>query len=362
MQVKTFKAPTIEKALALVKRELGPDAVILNSREAHSGSGECEFEVSAAREVRLGPSPADPADQGEHLPKILNDIQEIKSFISLLISSRDQLSQFQTNQELAEFYHSLLARGLDEKQVFILLSRAASDLNGEPVEGRQIFNAFCKRFIAKVNCARPFRGVSSSSRPALFTFLGPTGVGKTTTLAKLAAYLKLKRRIEVGIISLDTYRIGAVDQLQTYAGILETPFVVAQNKSELKSALNDFKHCEAVMLDTTGRNYLDREHVRHLNSLFNNLPGFSHLLVLSATAKDEDLRKTIVHFREIDINSLIFTKLDETVHHGCILNQLLRFNYPISYMGTGQRVPEDIEPATQKRLLSLLLPAEYQNA
>jgi flagellar biosynthesis protein FlhF len=88
----------------------------------------------------------------------------------------------------------------------------------------------------------------------------------------------------------------------------------------------------------------------------------SHFLVLSATAKDEDLKQTIVHFGEININSLIFTKLDETFHHGCILNQLLRFNHPISFMGTGQRVPEDIEPATQKRLLSLLLPAGNKSA
>jgi flagellar biosynthesis protein FlhF len=182
-------------------------------------------------------------------------------------------------------------------------------------------------------------------------------VGKTTTLAKLAAYLKIKRQLELGIVSLDTYRIGAVDQLQTYAGILDVPFSVAQNKTELDGALDDFKHCDAVLIDTTGRNYLNREHVKHLCSLFHNAHRFNHFLVLSASAKDEDLRQTIVHFRQIDINSFIFTKLDETVHHGCMLNQLLRFNYPISYMGTGQRVPEDIEPATQKRLLSFLLPA-----
>jgi len=96
--------------------------------------------------------------------------------------------------------------------------------------------------------------------------------------------------------------------------------------------------------------------------LFDSVRKPVHFLVLSATAKDEDLKRTITHFKQIEINSLIFTKLDETVHHGCILNQLLRFNYPISYMGTGQRVPEDIEQATQKRLLSLLIPAGNQTA
>ncbi|HYA40978.1 MAG TPA: hypothetical protein VEF34_06725 [Syntrophobacteraceae bacterium] len=360
MQVKTFKAPTMQKALALVKKELGPDAVILGSRRASAGSEESGFEVSAAREVHLNPETANPPERGEQFPEILDDIQEIKGFLSLLISSKDQLAQFQANQALAEFYHSLLVRGLDEKQVFIVLGKAVSDLNGDPVDRRRIVNAFCKRFIAKLGCARPFRGISSTTGPTVFSFLGPTGVGKTTTLAKLAAYLKIKRQLDLGIISLDTYRIGAVDQLQTYAGILEAPFIVAQNETELTNALGDLKHCDAILVDTTGRNYLNRDHVRHLKSLFNGVPRFSHLLVLSATAKDEDLKQTIAHFREIDINSLIFTKLDETVHHGCILNQLLRFNYPVSYLSSGQRVPEDIEPATQKRLLSFLLPAGSQ--
>ena len=357
MQVKTFRAPTMEKVLALVKKELGPDAIILSSKKTAAGSGDSGFEVSAARDQQ--PAPAVSTD-GEASAELRNDIQEIKSFLSLLISSKDQLVQIQENQPLAELYHSLLVRGFDEKQVFILLSKAVSDLNGDPVDRRRIFDAFCKRFLAKISCARPLRGISSSSGPGVFTFLGPTGVGKTTTLAKLAAYLKIKRQIELGIISLDTYRIGAVDQLQTYANILEVPFSVAQSKAELTGALKDLRHCDAVLVDTTGRNYLNREQVEHLQSLFDRAQRFSHFLILSATAKDEDLKQTILHFRQMDINSLIFTKLDETVHHGCLLNQLLRFNYPISYMGTGQRVPEDIEPATQKRLLSFLLPAGNQ--
>ena len=361
MQVKTFNAPTMEKALAQVKKELGPEAIILSTRKVSAGPGESWIEVSAAREQQSFSTETKPgADYVS--TEMINDLHEIKSFLSLLISSKDQLTQLRANQPLAELYHSLLVRGLDEKQLFILLSKAVSDLNGEPVDRSLIFNSFCKRLVTKISCARPFRVVSNSSGPAVYTFLGPTGVGKTTTLAKLAAYLKIKRRIEVGIISLDTYRIGAVEQLKTYAQILEVPFSVAQSKSELRSALDDFSHCDAVMVDTTGRNYLNSDHVHHLRSLFENGRRLSHFLVLSATAKDEDLQQTIVHFREIDINSLIFTKLDETVHHGCILNQLVRFNYPVSYLGTGQRVPEDIEPATQKRLLSFLLPTGNQAA
>src|SRR5208283_4865116 len=272
MQVKTFNASTMEKALFLVKKELGPDAIILSSRKGESG-----FEVSAAREQQPAPASGNPVN-GDASAEMLNGIQEIKSFLSLLISSKDQLAQFQANQPVAELYHSLLVRGLDEKQVFILLSKAVSDLNGEPCDRRHIYDAFCKRFVSKISCARPFRGISSSNGPAVFTFLGPTGVGKTTTLAKLASHLKIKRQIELGIISLDTYRIGAVAQLRTYADILEVPFSVAQNKAELTAALKGFRHCDAILVDTTGRNYLNREHVVSLQSIFDKTQRFSHFL------------------------------------------------------------------------------------
>ncbi len=366
MQVKTFRASTMDRALARVKKELGPDAIILSSRQAPSGSADAGFEVVAAMDTRTDTAPADasaPAPRECASAEMQNDIQEIKSFLSLLISSKNHFVDLQTNQPLADLYHSLLVRGFDEKQLYILLNRAASDLNGGAGDPRRVLEAFCKQFIGKVRFSKPFRNIAASSASgAVFTFVGPTGVGKTTTLAKLAAYLKIKRRLDVGIISLDTYRIGAVDQLQTYANILEIPFSVAQSKEEFTRASREFSHFDAILVDTTGRNFLNREHVRHFGSIFEDGNNTSHFLVLSATAKDEDLRQTISHFRDMNIHSLIFTKLDETIHHGCMLNQLLRFDHPLAYMGTGQRVPEDIEPATQKRILSFLLPVRNSDS
>ena len=210
MQVKTFKAPTMEKALALVKKELGPDAIILSSRKAAGGSGGSVFEVSAARDQHPDQPPSVSAD-GAVAAEIRDEVRDIKRFLSLLISSKKHLADIKEDQALAELYHSLLVRGFDEKQAFILLKKAVSDLNGYPVDSGRIFDSFCRQFVAKTSCAKPLRVISSSSGASVFTFLGPTGVGKTTTLAKLAAHLKLKRQIELGIISLDTYRIGAVD-------------------------------------------------------------------------------------------------------------------------------------------------------
>jgi len=366
MQVRTFKAPTMERALAQVKKELGPDAIILNSRQERSAAGETGFEVTAARDQQSLQAGASNPEGGRNdiSADMQTSIEEIKGFLSLLISSKDYFSQLQMQQPVAEIYHSLLTRGFDEKQIYSLLNKVASDLDGGGAsDKRRIFDAFCARFFAKIRIAKPFRSIPhTSGAAAVFTFVGPTGVGKTTTLAKLAAYLKIKRQLDLGIVSIDTYRIGAVDQLQTYANILDIPFSVAQSKKEFANAREEFRHSDVILVDTTGRNFLNRDHVRDLQALFDEGPKVNHFLVLSSTAKDEDVRQTIFHFREVDIHSLIFTKLDETIHHGCMLNQLLRFNYPISYLGTGQRVPEDVEPATQKRILSFLLPVRNQNA
>jgi flagellar biosynthesis protein FlhF len=355
----------MERALALVKKELGPDAIILSSRQDRSTSGENGFEVTAAHDQQpddVGVVSND-TRRNDISAEMKNGIEEIKGFLSLLISSKDYFSQLQMKQPVAEIYHSLLTRGFDEKQIYMLLNKVVSELDGGATDKGQIFDAFCARFFSKIRVAKPFRNIPhTGGSAAVFTFVGPTGVGKTTTLAKLAAYLKIKRQLDLGIISIDTYRIGAVDQLQTYANILDIPFRVAQSKSEFVKAREEFRHSDVILVDTTGRNFLNRDHVKDLQEILDNGQKFNHFLVLSSTAKDEDLKQTIFHFREMDIHSLIFTKLDETIHHGCMLNQLLRFNYPVSYLGIGQRVPEDVEPATQKRILSFLLPVRNQNA
>ena len=195
MQVKTFRAPTMEKVLALVKKELGPDAIILSSKKTATGSGDSGFEVSAARDQQ--PAPAVSTD-GEASAEMRNDIQEIKNFLSLLISSKDQLVQIQENQPLAELYHSLLVRGFDEKQVFH--SSEQGGIGPQRRSGRQApdIRRFCKDLSAKISFARPLRAISSSAVRRFSLFLGPTGVGKTTTLAKLAAYLKIKRQSSWG--------------------------------------------------------------------------------------------------------------------------------------------------------------------
>lgn len=352
MQVKTFRAQTIRQALDMVKKELGQDAIILGNKRVNVSPTETLIEVTAAIER----DPVQPPQQARE--NLSEEIQEIKGLLSMLISSKDYFTQLQMDAPVADIYHSMLLRGLDEKQGYILVKKALLHLDEDiPPDRQTIINGVCEQLMDKIRFSRPFNNISPQNLGRVFSFVGPTGVGKTTTLAKLAAHIKIKRQMEIGIISLDTYRIGALDQVRTYANILGVPFIVAQNKEEFLHARDQFRNHDAVLVDTIGKNFLRDEHVTDLRSIFDECPNAHHFLVLSATAKDTDLKHTIMHFRPVKIHSLIFTKVDETLSHGPVINQLLRFNHPVSYLGTGQRVPEDIEMATHKRLLGFLFPS-----
>ncbi|OIQ01663.1 MAG: hypothetical protein AUK55_01315 [Syntrophobacteraceae bacterium CG2_30_61_12] len=355
MQVRTFRAPTISQALELVKKELGPDAIILSNKKVTPAVGKPQVEVMAAVDKETGKPDGNGGGARPAGQEIHNELKEIKGFLSMLISSKGYWTQLQMEEPLAEIYHGLLVRGLDEKYTYMLLKDIVGQLEDARLGKRELLTAFCRRLLDRIDIARPFEQFPTAAAHC-FTFVGPTGVGKTTTLAKLAALLKVRYKLTVGVISIDTYRIGAVDQLKTYTDILELPFQVVQNHDDLQRARQHFGDYDVVLIDTIGKNYLDRQHIEDLLAVFEADGGYHHFLVLSATAKDEDLAQTIKNFSALKTDSLIFTKVDETLNHGSMLNQLLRFRRPLSYLGTGQRVPEDLLAPSRKQMLSLLFP------
>ena len=196
---------------------------------------------------------------------------------------------------------------------------------------------------------------SSTARPRVIALIGPTGVGKTTTVAKLAATYKLRHGKAVGLITSDTYRIAAVAQLKTYAEIIDLPLKIANTPQEMTQAIEELGACDIVVIDTAGRSQNDQRRLDEL-ALFTEAaaPDETHL-VLSTTVGDNVLRKTAERFRALGPDRCILTKLDEAVTTGPIAGLCDRIGLPLSFVTVGQEVPDDLEPARIDRLARCVL-------
>lgn len=196
---------------------------------------------------------------------------------------------------------------------------------------------------------------ASSDRPRIIALVGPTGVGKTTTVAKLAATYKLRHHKKVGLITSDTYRIAAVDQLKTYAGIIGLPLRVANTPEEMKAAIDELHHRDIIIIDTAGRSQNNLSRIEELAEFAAVASPDETHLVLSTTVGENVMRKTAERFRALGPDRCILTKLDEAVTTGPIAGLCDRIGLPLSFVTVGQEVPDDLEPARADRLARCVL-------
>ncbi len=196
-------------------------------------------------------------------------------------------------------------------------------------------------------------GIASDTR--IVYIAGPTGVGKTTTIAKLAAEQLFRQGRKVGLITSDTYRISAVEQLRTYAAILNIPLEVVQSPGDLQRALFRLESCDLVLMDTAGRNYRNEMLVAELQSLLAKELKSETFLVLSLTSKSRDMKMIAEHFGRYQLDKVIFTKLDETGSYGPLFNVLNDYPLALSYVTNGQNVPDDLLMVSKEQLCDLLL-------
>jgi len=191
--------------------------------------------------------------------------------------------------------------------------------------------------------------------PRIIALVGPTGVGKTTTTAKLAAMYALNRGNKVALITMDIFRVGAVEQLKTYSRIMGVPLEVASTPIELEKAVEKYCHYDLIFIDTAGRSHKDKEKLDEMKNFLENKIPMEVYLCLSATTKDRELEEILNRFKIFTINKVVFTKIDESESLGNMVNLLMKDNLQIAYFTTGQRVPEDIEIATPAKLADLVL-------
>lgn len=190
--------------------------------------------------------------------------------------------------------------------------------------------------------------------PRIIALVGPTGVGKTTTTAKLAAMYALNRGNKVALITMDIFRVGAVEQLKTYSRIMGIPLEVASTPKELEKAVEKHSSCDLIFIDTAGRSHKDKEKLDEMKNFLEDKIPMEVYLCLSATTKDRELEEILKRFKIFQISKVVFTKIDECESFGNMVNLLMKDNLQIAYFTTGQRVPEDIEIATPAKLADMI--------
>lgn len=251
-------------------------------------------------------------------------------------------------------YNQLISNEVDEKYVNQIIAEIEGTLKKDSSMDN-ILAGIYQKIILKLGQPRTIE--LSGKGPKFVFFIGPTGVGKTTTIAKIASKFKVSEKAKVAFLTADTYRIAAVEQLRTYANILSIPLKVIYTEDEMKQAKEEFSEFDIVFVDTAGRSHRNKEQRDDIELLINMIPEKERetYLVLSATTKYRDLVKTTEAYSEIVNYNLIFTKLDETSCIGNLFNIRMLTNAPLSYATFGQNVPDDIARVDAQSIAKQLL-------
>jgi len=253
---------------------------------------------------------------------------------------------------LAKVSATLHEAGLVESSIHALLAKVKS--SEKQIDGEDDLKMLLKESLeTTVKCSGPIRLKKSGAK--IVALVGPTGVGKTTTIAKLAALYTIGRKAKIALVTIDTFRVGAVEQLKTYSRIMGVPLEVASTPKELEKALAAHTDKDLVLIDTVGRSPKDKETIEGLRAMLDSSFTIETHLCVAATTRERELRGIVESFGALPISRLLFTKLDESSSFGSIVNLQLENKLPLSYFTRGQRVPEDIEPASGKKIAELIL-------
>ena len=391
MNVKSYKAKSLPEALRMVQRELGPDAAVLQTREVWDGFfrgllGCRQIEVTASNDVqvsspfRISPTAVPKAEKtlGESLTDALSPhpfspqippahcedhVQRFKTELSGRSEDLDALigqlcdrpsSSLEMPQSLFRVYTDLLEADVEEDIARDLIARLRSKATlGELEDGQHIHRRLRDLVRSWIKPHGPI--TVSPNRQRVVALVGPTGVGKTTTIAKLAANFRLRDRRRVGLITVDTYRIAAVEQLRTYADIIDLPMEVVATQREMREAINRLSEMDLILMDTAGRSPRDEVRIQELKMMMQEAKPDEVHLVLSSTSSAQALVKTAQKFAAVGTSALLITKLDEGIGLGNLIPLVQQLDLPLSYLTNGQSVPDDIQTTDPAKLTEWIL-------
>ncbi|MBQ9701098.1 MAG: flagellar biosynthesis protein FlhF [Lachnospiraceae bacterium] len=390
MIIKKFQAATETEGLLMAKHEMGDAAVIMNIKTIkHRGIARLWkkdiVEVTAALEERVHTTDKipvktinaivddstkpmmEPGNQTNAIEEKLNNLQSmlekkisqnaVKEGEVKPVESEDKKENSVNFKFMQLVYRQLLDNEVDEKYANQIIGEIETGLKKESnIDG--ILASIYQKIILKLG--QPKIIEPEDKKTKLTFFIGPTGVGKTTTIAKIASYLKLEKKLKVGLITCDTYRIAAVEQLRTYANIMGVPLQVVYTLEEFNTAIKSLEGYDIILVDTAGRSHKNTEQCEEVMHFINDCKIGEDVvkeiyLVLSAATKYKDLLHITQVFGEVKDYSLIFTKLDETTCLGNILNMKLHTGVQLSYITSGQAVPDDISILDAQKIARNLL-------
>ena len=406
MKIKTFYAKSMSDAMREIKKVLGPEAILLSSKElprrngawSRSGGVEVVAAVDEFDDLRAVVEEGVSYGSGDHqvseeqllamfskneqeTPHLIGEAATYTPATLLQYSAKNSVnlvspdsadivdendgasgaadenaaaSGFKIKGSVAEaLYRDLVAGGVTSALAGRLVSEAAAGL---PVGKRRIRAALIDAVARALPGMSPdASGENDLPGKQVVAFIGPTGVGKTTSIAKLAAHLALGRKKKIILFSLDGYRIGAVEQLRTYAGLIGVPFRFVSHLSELPHLISDNARRDYILIDTAGRSRKDMHVMDPLADYLGSADHIERHLVMSASMKTSDMQSVQNQFENCRPDHLLFTKLDETTTPGPILNELARTKKNLSYYTDGQCVPDDLHVAASGQIINLVL-------
>lgn len=376
MIIKRYLVNNMNEAMTRIRYELGKDAVIISQRKIRKPGFSGLFskkiiEVTAAIEnvkkneedvvssieaIKKALDNKTAENKPEAKPQkesssnnnikdsnseILKEVNEMKSMLSDIANKTS--AKTEKAPKKTKLQVMLESNDITEKIAKKIATKAKS------IEGEKTDLEKSEAVIQKMV------NISKVHGDGVMVLVGPTGVGKTTTIAKLAGKFSLVDKKKVGLITIDTYRIGAVEQLKTYADIMNIPFRVVLTIKEMEKAISDLSDCDIILVDTTGRSSKNTMQISELRAFIEKTKTDNIHLVMSSTTKNKDIELIIEGYKPLNYNNIIITKLDETTTYGSVLNILETGKKPLSYVTTGQNVPDDIKRLTDSEVSKLVL-------